>query len=406
MKKQKFVLVVGEANSTLVHFAEGRVRQVWRLEAPCNLVDVLHNHHGVAMDILINTLDQAVHHESVAGLNAFKRRQFMRRCLDLKYNNAEFVAVDDRGAASATVAAIQRSGALQEWLDALTSTSNVVDGVYSLPVESFGLIDENNCQAQTDWQIVVTRHGENGLRHAIFHKQQLSFMRLAPAIYENRSSVETADAIASSITATIAYTRRLPDGGNGAITVHVADTHDTFRHLPGQIVGAEAVLPIDVLSKIGAQLPNTKAVGDVVHAIAFANKGVPAARFMPKRFVRRNWMIKAPRYLQHFTVVCLLLSVGAGTFLAVRNHGLNSGIRALENTTRTSSAGSDPISLLRLLASKLNQRVRPIKFIWENSGEENLVLYFPADNDKSVQIDGYQVQDLGPGVVGIRRANG
>ncbi len=111
MKKQKFVLIVGEETGTLVHFVEGKAYQVWSLASPHHLQAVLQSYPRVTLEVLINTLEQDINYETLPKLNAFYKHQYVRRCLELKYDKAGFLGVNWQGERQETlmIAAIHQS---------------------------------------------------------------------------------------------------------------------------------------------------------------------------------------------------------------------------------------------------------------------------------------------------------
>jgi hypothetical protein len=229
-QKAHFILVVGDGFATLIHQKGKETLSLWRLTKPSDLREFVKP--ALNLNILINISEQKTHQEQCPKLSYFDQKCWLRQLVKNSYEKGHVFGLFsfEKFPTPITMMTIERTAYLETWLVMLKSLKVQILGVYSLPVEAVKLIRPN--LALKTWVLLITRHGLNGARHAIFYNQRLVFTRLISLKTEQDHFEDLAREIEEGITASLAYLQRLPQAGKSPVHLLYFDQPEVLNYLP------------------------------------------------------------------------------------------------------------------------------------------------------------------------------
>lgn len=313
-KNSHFILVLGDFQATLLRQKGLEIESIQLLKTPLELRSLL-----VApciLTILVNTSEQKVHHEYLPKLSYFDQRRFLLQLLKNRYetNNLMGYFRPEKAPSTLTVITVERTPVLENWLNILKDTKARLLGVHALPVEAIHLVDQHLQSArQTDaWVLLITSHGTNGSRHAIFYNQKLVFTRMIALKADLEDAASLAREIEANARASLAYLQRLPQAGDSPIHLICFDRIEALGHLPAAWTGVDtcALIP----------LPSEKISADLLHAQAFMKTASPLLRLKGTGFPY-PWTFLSIPCLARYAAAILMVCSALGLSLAAYNKG-------------------------------------------------------------------------------------
>lgn len=272
-RKSHFILIIGDTASTLIHQKGGQTLNLWSLASPCELKNIIKPASNIS--ILVNTSDQKIHQEQLPKLSYFDQKCWFKQLAKNSYKKEHLFGFFpfEKFPAPLTMITVERTAYLQNWLAILRSLKILILGIYSLPVEALKLTQTTlSEQARV---FLITRHGRNGARHAIFYNQKLIFTRMIALKTEELDVQGLAQEIETGISTSLAYLQRMPQAAESPVHLLYFDQAEVLHYLPKTQPGiATCVYKILKPDPINFSCPR-ECLADLLHAQMFSKGNRP-----------------------------------------------------------------------------------------------------------------------------------
>ncbi len=242
---ERFVLMVGEEGAIFVHLKNhAAVARHFTpsVDAPetASIADIASRFPNVPILLVFDTLDQTYLTQTLPPVSALSVKKLMERRLNREFSKEYLKGALLRGRNTGprkdwnfTMAAIERSGLVAQWLKLVLEWPNPCPGIYLLPMESASVINQLNTlfnpNADGDiWPLLVSYNKVSGLRQVACHNGELVLTRLGHLTMD--STAETiAGTIEQEVIGTKEYLRRLVAEEDQDVDVYIIAPEEVRR---------------------------------------------------------------------------------------------------------------------------------------------------------------------------------
>lgn len=268
-KKQRFVFILGDEGAILV-FAEGKtvLKRLFAANAdPENsgaMQQLLEANPSVPIYALVDMMDQSYNKQTLPPVTKLSIGKLIRRRLERDYAPEDITGAlplgrETTGRKDWNIMLISVAGSpqLMQWVDFILSFNNAFEGVYLVPIESLGFVQELSRTSlgknASPWQLLVCHNKVGGFRQVIFNQGKLTFTRLAQPIGDTSSEV-IAGSVEQEISNTIEYLKRLSYKEEEGLDCFIVISSEIKKHIdPRKIkaVNTQIYSPFEASEALG-----------------------------------------------------------------------------------------------------------------------------------------------------------
>lgn len=196
---ETLVLLLYSQSACLQHWRGKQLIAEWALggatESRDQLAKIIDNHKQCPITVVIDTADEELRTTLVPKVTGGGRRQLLQRTLAQAFPNTEYKALLSQGTVrgkrpneQVLLLAITQSSLLTDWLAILAELNALVQRVTTASMVLTQLA--RRLGEKNEYELIVYRHHEQGLRQLFLHRGQPSLSRLSVATHSGESIIE------------------------------------------------------------------------------------------------------------------------------------------------------------------------------------------------------------------------
>ncbi len=378
-----FVLVVGDEGAVLCEVRGRDITQRLFAASPGEADEIrrlLEARPRRPVSLLIDVLDIVIQRETLPALAPWESEAVVRRRMAKAFGGFPFTGGRPIGREDGErreriylLAGVAPSPAIERWHRFLGSLPNPLESVTLLPVEasaSLTRLTRSLGEAQSAWQVLLTRERTGGFRQVICKDGTIVFSRLTRTVEPDAGADAVAAAIEQEFAQTIDYMKRLGfTSGDGLDLVIVAAESErgALADLPFDATNLLLLTPYEAagLLGLGRCVTPDDAYADLVHALAHAQRARPRLRLMSEAMATaaRNERLRRRGYM-----LAAGLAVAGAVMLIIRAadyYGVQTNMAETERQRRASKAQLMSVeSALAEMPAPRDQRLAELRS-WE-----------------------------------------
>lgn len=282
---KQHILILSDRSAVLFPHEEEKSITV---ETPYHLIALLSQLKSFPLAVFINTQGIQVDQTFLPPMSWIDRILYLQRFKEAKTANKELAEISWVMPDIQYITTYKPDQILNKWLKSIKWP---ITGFYLLPIEGTTVLNflTSKWNQQKCLNILITSHGNNGIRQTVFWKKHLILTRLLPGTEENPHK------ISQDVTLTIAYIYR----------------QQHFKKLPVNIFST-----IDIEEYLGRKVHYIKDMnGDDLFCKVLQKTFLMRRRFLISNF---NSQWNRYRYFIYGLGVSLAVSITAGTYTATK----------------------------------------------------------------------------------------
>ncbi len=226
---ERMVLMVGDEGSVLVHLKRGKVAA--RAYSPASgapetegMTEIVRKSPKAGLYVIFDTVDQIYTQQTLPPVTALSINKLIQRRLERDFSSEYIKGAIKLGRDKSgrkdwqfMMAAVQRTSAVNGWIEVIKEWPNTCRGMSLLPAESTEIVkrlhalirkeSKEDEPANPEWQILASYNKVSGVRQMVFHEGKLMLTRLGqPAV--DSTSETIAGTIEQELIATREYLQR------------------------------------------------------------------------------------------------------------------------------------------------------------------------------------------------------
>ncbi|MBL0942346.1 MAG: hypothetical protein IBJ00_06460 [Alphaproteobacteria bacterium] len=305
-RKSHFILIINDTTATLIHQKGTETSSLWSLTNPSELKGIVKPNSNLS--ILINISEQKTHQEHPPKLSYFDQKCWLKQLVKNSYGKGHLVGFFplEKFPIPLIMIIIERTAYLENWLVTSKSLKAQILGISSLPVEAVKLTLP--ILPKMGWVLLITRHGRNGIRHAIFYNQKLMFTRMIALKTDHLHVQELAQEIETGISTSLAYLQRMTQASESHVHLLYFDQAEILNYLPKNRAGI-TICEYKILKTdpINFSCP-PECLADLWHAQTFSKSTRPVLYLKLAGFSKLSIMLRG--LLKKYTACISALCIG------------------------------------------------------------------------------------------------